>query len=488
MPVPSSDAELEGLAQRRVGTVLRDKYRIDRVLGVGGMAAVYAATHRNSKQFAIKVLHPELSLRAALRARFVKEGYVANMVKHPGAVAVLDDDVAEDGAAFLVMELLEGATLKTLWRAGGQKLPLREVLVLGHRLLDVLDAAHKRGIVHRDVKPANLFLTTDGQLKVLDFGIARLADGTDSVSTVSGVMLGTPTFMAPEQALGQSSDIDARTDVWAVGATLFTLLSGQFVHDADTTQKILVLAATVPARSLAVAEPTVPKPVILAVDRALSFERDGRFPSADAMREALAQAYRSEFGEPIADSKLTALAATAVGAATPQEATISETMPAQGPGFTPTVQAARRGGTISQVVTSSASPAARSILRRAVLPWVAVAACLGVVALGVWARRSAPSRALPPTPATSAEPHASEAPPVTARESTSAPASAPSLATASAPPPPPVASSPRRPAHAPTGKSAPPAVSTPASPSASLVGPEKPDAAPSPLVDPGSVR
>src|SRR5580692_7221435 len=103
-----SENDLQVRAQKRIGTVLRGKYRIDRVLGVGGMAVVYAATHRNKKRFALKMLHPELSTREDIRTRFLREGYVANSVEHPGAVAVMDDDVAEDGAAFLVMELLDG--------------------------------------------------------------------------------------------------------------------------------------------------------------------------------------------------------------------------------------------------------------------------------------------------------------------------------------------------------------------------------------------
>jgi signal transduction histidine kinase len=103
-----------------VGSVLRGKYRLDEVLGIGGMAVVYAATHRNQKQFAVKVLHPELSLREGIRARFLREGYAANSVKHPGAVAVMDDDVAEDGAAFLVMELLEGMPVEEVSMSCGR--------------------------------------------------------------------------------------------------------------------------------------------------------------------------------------------------------------------------------------------------------------------------------------------------------------------------------------------------------------------------------
>src|SRR5580700_12087689 len=110
-----ADDELLALARARLGMVLRGKYRLDRVLGIGGMATVYAATHRNKKKVAIKMLHPELSIRENIRARFLREGYVANSVEHPGAVAVLDDDVAEDGSAFVVMELLDGAPVDELW-------------------------------------------------------------------------------------------------------------------------------------------------------------------------------------------------------------------------------------------------------------------------------------------------------------------------------------------------------------------------------------
>src|ERR1700677_2657894 len=143
-------------AEQRLGQVLRGKYRIDRVIGVGGMAAVYAATHRNQKTFAVKVLHRELSFNDDVRNRFLREGYAANSVRHPGAVAVLDDDVAEDGAAFLVMELLDGATVEAVWETQ-RRLSQSAVLCIAHQMLDTLAVAHSKAIVHRDIKPANLF-------------------------------------------------------------------------------------------------------------------------------------------------------------------------------------------------------------------------------------------------------------------------------------------------------------------------------------------
>ena len=150
--------------------MLRGKWRLDVLLGVGGTAAVYAATHRNLKRVAIKILHPELSPDREACLRFVREGYAANRIGHPGAVSVIDDDATDDGAAFLVMELLDGETFDARWQRSGQLLPAVEVLAMVDPVLDVLVAAHAHGIVHRDLKPENMFLTRERTVKVLDFG------------------------------------------------------------------------------------------------------------------------------------------------------------------------------------------------------------------------------------------------------------------------------------------------------------------------------
>jgi eukaryotic-like serine/threonine-protein kinase len=293
------DDEALATAKSRLGRVLRGKYRLDRVLGIGGMAVVYAATHRNKKRFAIKMLHPELSIRENIRTRFLREGYVANSVEHPGAVAVLDDDVAEDGSAFIVMELLEGAPVDEVWARQGKRLPLGTALAIGDALLDVLVAAHGKKIVHRDLKPANVFLTSDGRLEVLDFGIARLHDETSSEATATGQMLGTPAFMAPEQAMGESSKIDAQTDVWAVGATLFALLSGEFVHAGENASQLLIAAGTRPARPLGSVVKDVPASVVAVIDKALAFDKAQRWASAQKMRDALQTACAEATGSPI---------------------------------------------------------------------------------------------------------------------------------------------------------------------------------------------
>jgi serine/threonine protein kinase len=297
MPALSEDPELEARVRARVGSTLRGKYRLDDVLGIGGMAAVYSATHRNGRRVAVKLLHPELSLSSEARGRFLREGLVANTVRHPGVVTILDDDTHDDGAAFLVMELLEGATLDELWERYGRRLPLPAVVAAGILLLDILSAAHAAGVVHRDIKPANLFLTQSRELKILDFGISRLRDAKAATSTQTGMMMGSPAFMAPEQALGRTDDVDGRTDLWSAAASLFALASGEFVHEGQTAQEMLIRAATVPVRSLAVALPDAPALVVAVLDRALAFAKTERWATAGEMSVALSEAARACFGE-----------------------------------------------------------------------------------------------------------------------------------------------------------------------------------------------
>jgi serine/threonine-protein kinase len=240
---------------------------------------------------AVKVLHAELSRDAEVRRRFLREGYAANVIDHSGVVRVLDDDVTEDGAAFLVMELVEGETLDARCARLSHRLPHAEVVAIARAVLDVLSAAHMNGVVHRDIKPENVFLTLDGAVKVLDFGIAqvRRAPG-GSFATMAGATFGTPAFMSPEQALGRSQEVDGRSDVWAVGATIFWALSGRAVHEGTTINEVLVAAATQPAAPLATVVPGVSAELATVVDRALARDRAARWQDAGAMRDALGRA------------------------------------------------------------------------------------------------------------------------------------------------------------------------------------------------------
>jgi serine/threonine-protein kinase len=274
-------------ADARIGLWLNDKWHLRCVLGQGGMATVYGAVHRNKKRAAIKMLHPELSVVANIRDRFLREGYVANSIDHPAVVLIDDDDIAADGSAYLVMELLQGETIEDRVIRLGGVLPLEEVLALTEEVLDVLAVAHDAGIVHRDIKPENLFLTTSGQLKILDFGIARARELATSGHTTMGSFMGTPSFMAPEQARGRWNEVDGRSDVWSVGATMYLLLTGRPVHEAETINEQLIMAATAEAPSLEKYRPDLPIEIVELIGRALMRNPAERWRSARAMQEAL---------------------------------------------------------------------------------------------------------------------------------------------------------------------------------------------------------
>ncbi len=272
----------------RVGQLISNKWRLDALIGVGGMAAVYMATHRNGSVGAIKILHDEVSTNQEVRERFLREAYIANKVGHPGTVKVLDDDIDDRGSPYLVMELLQGNSVEGVAEKAGGRLSVLETLDIIDQTLAVLESAHKLGIIHRDLKPENLFLIANKQLKVLDFGIARLRE-ENARKTQTGMVMGTPSFMAPEQAMGRWNDVDQRTDLYAVGATAFTLLCGRPVHEAETAGEMLVAAATRPARSLARVMNNAPFNLVALVDRALSYERDHRFPDATSFRAEIAK-------------------------------------------------------------------------------------------------------------------------------------------------------------------------------------------------------
>src|SRR5215831_10932051 len=213
------------VAQARLGRRVGERWLLERVLGTGGMGAVYAARAADGSVAAVKILHPEMGARREVRERFLREGAAANKIGHPGVVQMLGQGDGEE--AFLAMELLQGETLRERVRRH-VRLPLDEVLDYGAQILDVLAAAHERGVVHRDLKPDNLFVTLDNRIKVLDFGLARLLDGGPGQQhTRTGVALGTLAYMAPEQALGRRTEIDGRVDLFALGATMFRVLSGR---------------------------------------------------------------------------------------------------------------------------------------------------------------------------------------------------------------------------------------------------------------------
>jgi serine/threonine-protein kinase len=290
-----SDARtaLENNAKTKVGTTLLNKWTLERVIDVGGMGAVYAATHRNGKKFAIKILHSQYAADEQLRTRFLREGYVANKIGHPGVVSIIDDDTAEDGSVFLVMELLEGESFEARLARHGNRLAPDAIFGIIDPVLDVLAAAHAQGVIHRDLKPGNLFITREGQVKVLDFGLAHVRERTyDARLTRTGMVMGTASYMPPEQARAKWALVDARTDIWAIGATMFRALTGRAVHNAPNHVDRMLAAMSQHAPPIASLVPEIPAGLSLVIDRALAFQKDDRWDDARAMQKALRYAYR----------------------------------------------------------------------------------------------------------------------------------------------------------------------------------------------------
>jgi eukaryotic-like serine/threonine-protein kinase len=383
------DDEVDRRARARVGSVLDDKWTLERLLGVGGMAAVYAACHRNGARAAVKVLHPDLARHSEVRERFQREGYAANRVGHAGAVTVLDDDVVssgpEAGTAYIVMELLEG---RSMHERAEHDPPIGEIefLRIADCVLDVLQAAHARGVVHRDLKPENLFLVGDvggserPRVKVLDFGLARLLQG--QTITTYGLALGTPSFMSPEQAAGRLEEIDGGTDLFALAATGFRLITGRRIHEGSNAVELVTKMASLPAPRIQTIAPGVSDSFARIIDRALQFRRSDRYASATEMQADVQRAI----------SEIDA----GLGATQPAVATGSSgAVPSpRGP---PTIEISRRDLEISEQRPVEAVPASRRP-RRSIVPWVAVALFAAMsVKIGLDRVRAASTS--PPSPA-----------------------------------------------------------------------------------------
>ncbi len=279
-------------ARERIGSIIAQKWRLEELLGVGGMASVYEARHRNGKRVAIKILHPELALSGDTLRRFLREGYLANAVEHPDVVSVLDDGMTDDGLPYLVMDYLEGESLDGRLERIQRPLQLPDVLSIACSMLDVLHAAHQRGIVHRDLKPDNVFLTIDGRVKVFDFGIARLQDArpNNRRATRTGIAMGTPTFMSREQAHGDLKLIDGRTDIWALGATLFYALTADFPYEARSVAEYMAKLMTMDPRPLRSLAPDVPEAIADVIERSLRHDLARRWQNALDMRLRLIEA------------------------------------------------------------------------------------------------------------------------------------------------------------------------------------------------------
>lgn len=277
----------------REGDVVGGRYRLLRLLGEGGMGAVWAAIHMvTGKGVAVKFLRAELTTNLGLVERFLREARAACSVRHPNVVQIHDVLTLESGAPAMVMELLDGESLgEKLSREG--RLPIPEFSRLMTPVLGALAAAHAEAIVHRDLKPDNLFLVKlpDGgtDVKVLDFGIAKVST-TEQASgqlTKTGSMLGTPFYMSPEQLFGEK-DVDARSDIWALGIIFYECLSGVLPTFADNLGQIIKTVTSTGIPSLASVAPHVPAPLSTLVDRMLARERSARPSNLDEIRAVVA--------------------------------------------------------------------------------------------------------------------------------------------------------------------------------------------------------
>jgi len=284
-----------------LGTVLDGRYELIGHLASGGMGAVFRARHVHlRKDVAVKVLRPELCTSPDLVERFRREAEIAGALAHENIVRVTDFGRSEDGLLYLVMELLEGESLFALLRRERILAPARAVTLL-NEMCAGLEAAHRLGVVHRDLKPENIFLarTPSGRevVKLLDFGIAKFVSG-DVGSTQAGVVVGTPEYLSPEQAMGLP--VDARADVYTVGLIAFRLLTGRHPFQAEDARGLLLLQARCPVPPLAEASPELRAWPALCqvVDTACDKDPKARPPSASALGGLLAEALGPAFVAP----------------------------------------------------------------------------------------------------------------------------------------------------------------------------------------------
>ncbi|HEX5100522.1 MAG TPA: protein kinase [Polyangiaceae bacterium] len=276
---------------RRVGEVVGGKYRISRFLAAGGMGSVYEAQHTLVKRrFAVKFLHPELARKRDLLTRFQREAEAAGGLESENVAAAVDLGVSTDGSPYIVMEHLVGESLEHLLGREGT-LPASRATDLVQQACRGIQAAHLHGIVHRDLKPHNLFVCRreDGTdlVKVLDFGVAKLEVlEQNSAATRTGTVLGTPSYMSPEQARGEKG-VGHAADVYALGAILYELLSGKKPHPGESHNAILHHISTQPAILLSTVTDGLPAELVAVVMKALAPAPEARPPSADALAQAL---------------------------------------------------------------------------------------------------------------------------------------------------------------------------------------------------------
>lgn len=281
----SSDREVGGNVLKP-GELAGGKYRVEELIGAGGMGVVHAATHIHlGTRVAIKVM-AERAVRAEGTVRLLREARVVARMSSPHVVRVLDMGTLLDDSPFLVMELLDGEDLGAVLARRGP-LPIREALCYVIQACDAVAEAHGLGVIHRDIKPSNLYVTRDGCVKVVDFGLAKLRDGelcegSDFSFTRSDALLGSPLYMAPEQAASPRT-VDARADVWGLGATLWQLLTGAPVFQAESLASLVVKTATAELPDLCALRPDVSPALRALLAHCLEKDRERRLAAASLL-------------------------------------------------------------------------------------------------------------------------------------------------------------------------------------------------------------
>jgi len=276
-----------------IGKVLDRKYRIVRVIGIGGMGTVYEAEHIViSRRVALKILSPEFVSRPETVERFFREAKAASAIGHPNIIDIFDVGREDDDTVFIVMELLKGMNLADCIDCE-KRLGPTAAAAIAAQVLSALRAAHEKGIVHRDLKADNVFLAVDSrdrqEVKLLDFGIAKVGQtGAHGLGlTRDGDVVGTPYYLSPEQARG-TRDVDARIDIWGVGVILYEMLTGQLPYTGENYNEVLGKILLDEPKPLLDLVPDLPLELVAIVNKAMQKDRGNRYPSAAAMLDELA--------------------------------------------------------------------------------------------------------------------------------------------------------------------------------------------------------